>query len=266
MHTRTLAALAAAAVAPAAFAAAYTIADGNSVAVFDDALGQISWTVGRTNHIASQSFYFRIDGDDVESPLGSLSTVGTVLADTNPFSDQRPDAFGILYSGRGLDVEVLYTLRGSQPGGTVSDIAEQIVLRNRSQGTLSLSFFQFVDFNLLGSTNDDTVSVSNGNTLTQTDGQFAYAEEVVTPTPFAYQVDTAANLTNLFNDQFADNLNNSASAGPGDLAWAFQWNITLAEGETFIISKDKLLVVPTPGSATLLAAGGLLAALRIRRR
>jgi hypothetical protein len=40
------------------------------------------------------------------------------------------------------------------------------------------------------------------------------------------------------------------------LTWAFQWDFTIAPGDSAIISKDKS-IVPEPATMVLLGAGGL---------
>ncbi len=49
------------------------------------------------------------------------------------------------------------------------------------------------------------------------------------------------------NDPLSTTLNDLDSEGPGDVTWAFQWDISLAGNQSFLISRDKLLTVPEPG-------------------
>jgi len=65
-----------------------------------------------------------------------------------------------------------------------------------------------------------------------------------------------------------DNLDGSvAGYGPADLTWAFQWSErTIAPGQAFMISKDKLLTMePIPEPAGLGLMGLALLGLRKRR-
>jgi hypothetical protein len=52
--------------------------------------------------------------------------------------------------------------------------------------------------------------------------------------------------------------------GPGDLAWAYQWDFVVPVGGTFQISKDKHLSgIPEPAAALLLSMGlGMIAVVR----
>jgi hypothetical protein len=57
--------------------------------------------------------------------------------------------------------------------------------------------------------------------------------------------------------------------GPGDVTWAYQWDVSVPVGGTFQISKDKNLsagVIPEPATVALLSvvAGMLLAMRRTR--
>ncbi len=161
-----------------------------------------------------------------------------------------------------MQIETIFTLRGGTDGSGRSDLAEQIVIRNLGTSTLSLSFFQFVDFDLGGDFADDTGEIINGNTVRQSDDDFSISETVVTPQPALFQVDDQSVLSGLLNDDAIDDLSGQSSY-VGDVAWAFQWDITLEAGQTFIISKDKS-IVPAPGSLALLAGAGLITARRRR--
>jgi len=57
------------------------------------------------------------------------------------------------------------------------------------------------------------------------------------------------------NDANPDNLNDVASAGPGNVTWALQWDTLLLPNQDFIISKDKHLqvqIIPEPSLFALL--------------
>ncbi len=241
------------------------LADANSTATFDTNSGQISWLVDGVEQIFAQDFFFRRASDTREYRVDdvNLSLDGIFTSDTNPFTDTSHDALAQLYSdGNGLQIETLFTLRGGTAGSSNADLAEQITIRNTSNASMSLSFFQFVDFDLGGDFSDDAGQIVNGNTAQQADNDFSVAETVVTPSPTLFQMSNAVLMNAFLNDNNVDNLDGSSSFA-GDVGWAFQWDITLAAGEQFIISKDKS-IVPAPGSAMLLGAAGLFAGRRRR--
>ncbi len=241
------------------------LADGNSTAGFNDQ-GQISWIVDGVEQLFDQQFYFRRSSDTREYVLGDggLGNIGSFVTDTNPFRDDRDDAFGNLYADQsGLEIETVFTLRGGNAGSGRADLAESITIRNTGLQTISLSFFQYVDFDLGGDASDDTGWIVNGNTVRQEDAEFSVAEVVVTPAPMAWSVSDYPLLDDALNDDDIDNLDNNSHAD-GDIAWAFQWNITLDAGDSFIISKDKS-IVPAPGAIALLGLSAALVTPRRRR-
>ncbi len=243
----------------------YTLEDRNSSASFDLNSGQISWEVDGVSQLFAQEFYFRRSTDQGELLLSAanLSLDGILTTDTNPFRDDREDAIAQLYNDdNGMQIETIFTLRGGTDGSGRSDLAEQIVIRNFGDSTLSLSFFQFVDFDLGGDIDDDFGEIVNGNTVAQSDDGFFISETVVTPQPTLFQVGDAIAMSDMLNDDAIDTLSGQASY-QGNVAWAFQWDITLESGEAFIISKDKS-IVPAPGSLALLAGAGLISTRRRR--
>jgi len=241
------------------------LSDANSIAEFNTSSGQVSWLVDGVEQLFTQEFYFRRASDTRELRLDTtnMSLDGIFTSDTNPFSDTNDDALAQLYSdGNGLQIETLFTLRGGTAGSANADLAEQITIRNNSASTMTLSFFQFVDFDLGGDFSDDSGQIVGGNTAQQLDDDFSVSETVVTPAPDSFQMSNAVALSAMLNDNAIDNLNGAAAAA-GDVGWSFQWNLVLAAGEQFIISKDKS-IVPAPGSIMLLGAAGLLGTRRRR--
>lgn len=264
--TTVLAALATASFAQAGEGQFDTLlADGNSTAGFNDE-GQISWIVDGVEQLFDQQFYFRRGTDTREYVLGAggLENIGSFVTDTNPFRDDSVDAFGNLYRDQaGLEVETIFTLRGGNAGSGRADLAESITIRNTGLSTISLSFFQYVDFDLGGDASDDNGWIVNGNTVRQEDAEFSVAEVVVTPAPHRWSIGNFPDLDEALNDDDIDNLDNNSHA-QGDIAWGFQWDITLAAGESFQISKDKS-IVPAPGALALLGLSAGLIAPRRRR-
>ena len=244
----------------------YTLSDRNSSATFDVNSGQIAWDVDDTSQLFAQEFYFRRSTDQSEVLLSStnLSLDGVFTTDTNPFRDDRNDALGMLFSDdNGMQIETIFTLRGGTDGSNRSDLGEQIVIRNNSQEIMTLSFFQFVDFDLGGDLNDDSGEIISGNTVRQSDDDLSVSETVVTPQPTLFQVGDADAMDAMFNDNAIDDLDGTSSHS-GTVAWAFQWDITLQAGQAFIITKDKS-IVPAPGSLALIGLAGLIANRRTRR-
>lgn len=263
-HALIIAASAAIASTAVASDPQFVLSDRNSTATFDVNNGQISWDVDGVSQLFAQEFYFRRANDTREHLLSAanLSLDGILTTDTNPFRDDRDDSLSQLFSDdNGLQIETIFTLRGGSDGSSRADLAEQIVIRNLSQESMSISFFQFVDFDLGGDPDDDEGMIMSGNTVSQSDDGFSVSETVVTPQPNYFQVGDADEISAMLNDANVDTLNNAASYA-GNVGWSFQWDITLAAGQSFIITKDKS-IVPAPGSFALL---GLAGAIITRRR
>ncbi len=87
----------------------------------------------------------------------------------------------------------------------------------------------------------------------------------MTPAPTRFQMALTPTIVNALNDTAVTNLTNAAGpVGPGDIAWAFQWDVTLAPGQVLLVSKDKQIqIVPTSGSLGLAMVGAVLL---VRRR
>ena len=67
------------------------------------------------------------------------------------------------------------------------------------------------------------------------------------------------------NDGLPTTLNDNGGPVSGDVNWAFQWDFTLDPNHSFIISKDKTLVVPEPTALVLLGMSIGCMAFRIRK-
>jgi hypothetical protein len=150
------------------------------------------------------------------------------------------------------------SLQGGAIGSQTSDMAEQIKITNTSSQPLDFHFFQYVDFNLSASA--DTAFMTNANTVDQFGGGQSVSETVATPASSHHEIAVTPTILGLLTGGSALTLNDANSAGPDDVAWAFEWDATLASGGTLLISKDKHLIVPEPATfmLTALALGGLL--------
>jgi hypothetical protein len=256
----------------------YTLSDANSVARIDlsnpnpGLVGMFDWSVqGSPSQLRQQWFWFRV-GPNPENPINTISP---------------PAFFGFLgtrglvttYANAAFSIEIDYLLTGGSfvpPGGLAqSDIQETIRIHNTSGGPLDFHFYQYSDFDLAGAGNDSiTLGTDPGgryNSANQSDGISTLTESVTVNTPSASHGE--ANFFNAtwvkLNNGAPDILNDNATAGPGNVTWALQWDVLLNPNDTFIISKDKRLQVaipiPEPSSFLLLPLGAAAFAF-IRRR
>lgn len=253
-----------------AMAQTYTLEDFNSSTFFNLSGGnQISWTVDGVNQLFGQRFFYREGLMTDEAAVDSLPLTGHQATDTNFFDDPRLDTIATRYSAAsGLEFRISYHLRGGTLGSGTGDLAETINIQNNGNSPISLSFFQYVDFDLGGTIAGDFGEIIGGDSVYQYDttGNLAVNETVVTPAPNHFQMGQYPSIVNMFGDGLVTNLNDfGGPMGPTDITWAFQWDLNLNPGQSFIISKDKLLYIPTPGAAALLGMGGLVATRRRRR-
>lgn len=256
--------------ASAAIAQPVVLSDRNSDALFNPTAGnQIGWSVDGVNQLFNQRFFYRSAGFNDEVPVDSLPIAGAFASDSNPFGDPRPDTLATQYNDAGgLQFDITYQLRGGAAGSGASDLGESIAITNNGNAAQSVSFFQYVDFDLGGTPGGDIGSITAGRVAHQADtfGGFNVTETVVTPAPSHFQMDVFPNLVNQFFDGVPTTLNDFAGPLFGDITWGFQWDFTLAPGQTFIISKDKRLEqVPAPAGVALVGLTGLVAMGRRRR-
>jgi len=258
------------AVASQAFGSITVLNDGNSQAIIEDAgslAGMRSWMIDGVENLALQGFWFRTAVMNQEANIGTLALNGRIVTDTNTFADPRPDTLALQYGGDGFVIETRWTMRGGTSGNFTSDIAETIAIRNMSSVPLVISFFQYSDFDLGGTVNDQSISIggTNNQVVRQSDFGFAANETVVTPAPTRFEAGFFPSTLTKLNDNVADDLNNVAGPlGPGDLTWAYQWDFVIPAGQSRIISKDKQ-IVPSPGAVALVGLGGALIATKRRR-
>jgi len=246
------------------------LTNGNSTVRVDpySSEGVYEWTIGKTSHLAQQWFWLRSDLDGLDDREYSLDEF-----DPTPVVSQPLPNVGIItYSDGRLEIEVTYVLV-SGPGLFAADLAEVIKITNLSEeDEVFLDFFQYSDFDLNGTEDDDTVVITGGNRAYQTDGGSAatFSETVVSQSPDLSEVALHPDTLDKLEDGHIDDLDGSTGPlGPDDVTWAFQWdNRIIQPEEALTISKDKVLIsnpIAEP-SAVLLLAGGLLGTYKRRKR
>jgi hypothetical protein len=237
------------------------LSSGNSTASFDlssTGVGMNGWTVNGVNQLNEQSFWYELGSSGPVQRINSLS-----LSSYTPGSNQLE----AVYSGSGLEIDVNWTLIGAASGHQQSDVSELIDITNTTSATvLDFHFWQYANLDLLGSSQNTSVSITGGNTAWQYNGSLAVSETADVPSPSYYEADLQPTV---LGEVQAGLLSDNSSQTNGDLAWAFQWDQQLSPGDSLIISKDMhLSSVPEPGTLVLLGVGaiGLLAWAWRRRR
>ena len=233
------------------------LGDPNSVA------GQFSWVVDGVEQIYQQWFWYRIGDVGPEAPLDEIGLQASVTLDRD--GEPGDEKVLALYDNTDVRVVLSFSLAGGEIGSNASDILEIIEITNLTGSSMDLSFFQYVDFDLGGDPNDKSVEIIGGNTAIQEDFSLRISETAVVPTPTHYEVAVLPTIIAKLTDGDADNLDDVA--GPvtnGDLAWAFQWDLTLSSNQTALIAKNKTLnsVIPAPSAI----GGGLALMLGVMKR
>lgn len=253
----SLATLAATGVLAAPSLATVTLSYGGStVELADNGLDAgmaYTWLLGGRDHLYEERYFFRTSPNDIFQPLGALGFSG--------FFKPMANLAVFYYDGLGLHIEVSYYLTGGLLSG---DLAESVFVKNVGGQHAFFDLIEYDDFDLNQSIGDDTAKIMDPHSIRQWDGNIAINADVVTAPPASFQeVRRYADLRNDITGIPGYMLNPSNNFWVGDSTFGFQWVFELSPNEEFLMSKDKLLLVPEPGS--LIAFAGL-AALALRKR
>lgn len=241
-----------------ASAAVLVLQDDNTVARLDDASqsGLYDFEVDGLDYLTQYGFWYRV-GNTAEQHVSTLTKIGSAATDTN--GDGFADTALVYYRDAAdtFRFELSYQISGGSPGSGSAGLAQQFRLDNRTNGNLSIALFEFVDVQVGGTAAGDIVEVVTPNFGTASDGPYLW-QEGITPPLTRTQVGDPATLLGLLNDGVATTLNNTTGPiGPGDNAYALQWNLTLGRNQSVTFSKA-ITVIPEPASLVLVLGAALL--------
>ncbi len=234
--------------------------------------GLIGWEIdppvnGIRSHVEQQWYWYRLPGMTreyaVSDVAGGLTYVDSLVSGNQIAASFRTNGLFI--------VQLEYTLNGGAPGSGQSSLTEVITFRNLTDTPLSLTWFEFDDFDLNYTLNNDTAS-GGVNGITQVDPSGVTLQVSHDVTPNRYQISSAPGFPDnpIFDDLEDDNvddLDNSGSpTGPGLIRFAFQWDLELPVGEDYSITVTKLIIPePTTGLLVAMALAGFGVLARRRR-
>jgi len=241
----------------------FTLTDTNTSVhvVGDNPIGIDQWNIHGTNQLFTNTYLWRVGDSGTADFVQNLA-----LTSSTQFGNQF---LNLTYTNAavGFAVDVTYALSG---GASFFDLAEIVRVRNIGNAPLDFRLFQYNDFNLRTTPDNDLVTRINSSTMDQGDGNLVvhYVVAGAVPVPAFSQLGSPL-LTDLTSTP-GMNLDTAAGGGigqtaAGDVAYAFQWNRTLGVGDNLSISTNKVASAPEPGTIAGLMVGSLYF-LRRRKR
>jgi PEP-CTERM motif len=266
---------------PEASGQTYNISNGNSVVSVNATpsanAGMFNYSVNAVNQAVDQWFWYRAGS------MSSQSSIDTIGALTATQSDARD--LSLTYSGSQYSATVVYKLTGGSAGSGQSGLNEGITFLNTSSANLTLSFFDYANFQLGGTPSGQTLQFKSSSippplhygSFTQTAGPLSLTTQITggigggSPGAVNPSHIEAANynqtLTEL-NSGTPITLDDNPGPVSGNVTGTFEWDVTLAPGTSLTLSSlINITSVPEPSSLMLLALGlGIGAALSRRAK
>jgi hypothetical protein len=253
-------------------ASIYTIGARDTSLQINLAGGLSQWTIDGVNQLNLQSLYYSVGS----GPTASIYTIGipSVPSITTNLSHTTV-SLDTAYANSTIGVDTLFSLQSSPIGSGKATLAETFTINNLSATTQVFHFYQYSDFDLGGVSGGQNVQfTSNGSgqqyQVVQTGSGTILTGLVTAVTGGSFgQSELQAGLFdgNKFGLGSGNpvTLDNTLTAGPGNVVYAYEWDATLAAGSSITIGEIQT-VVPEPSSVTLVASGMLALVLLYRRR
>ena len=212
--------------------------------------GMHNWTIDGTDVLAQQWFWYRVGNVGGQFSLDTLPATYNLLA---------PSILKASFTGATFVVTMTLNLSGGSVGSGNSDLSLQFKIQNTGSTNLNFHFFEYSNFDL-GGVPGDSVSFLNSNTVAQTGSVGSLLETVATGAsgflaPMHHEANLLPNTLNSLTSGSTYFLNDTNSAGPGDVTWAYEWDVNVAPGSSTQISKDINLQIPEPGTFALVFLG-----------
>ncbi|MBU0679161.1 MAG: PEP-CTERM sorting domain-containing protein [Verrucomicrobia bacterium] len=235
--------------------------DGNSDLVVSDdtAHGVFGWSVENPSVVngGGGNFWYREGSTGGESYLGTVGPTSGVQPSSNLVT--------LLYDLGNVDLQVDYQLQGEATGSMESRLFEAVTISNASLSAVEFHLFQDWSYSFVGS-DSESMEILNGNQSLYQEGNYR-GVSVYSPDPDHY-IATAANLVVELADGNPTTFSDlSGPAGPGFVNSGFQWDFTLAVGETRTFNVEHhVFMIPEPSTWALMLTASLLFGIKPLRR
>lgn len=251
----------AALVATGAFAnaALFTLTDAGASVTIDtnNTAGALrDFRIGGVDTLFAGEYYWRIGG-------GTATNITATAAGNTSATQIGTNRLDVTYVQADFTMRVIYSLNGGTING---DLAEQVMITNTSNSAYDFRLWQYSDFDLPNGTN--TVERTGNASMRQTNAGWTM-NSTSTSVPNFSQLGAFPTVRTQILTADADLLvaagNGIGETFVGDSTFGFEWVRSLAAGETFMVSSDKIVAVPEP--ATMIALGlGAASLITARRR
>jgi len=235
--------------------------------------GVSDWTIDGVNQLNQQWFYYSVGSGPVYS-IDQIAPWTTPSISTN--GPKTVITLNETYASPTISVGTQFQLQSQPLGSGQAKLAQTLTINNPTATQQTYHFYQYSDFDLGG-------VLGNQNVVFSANGSGQYYQVVQTGLTGStlnglisgvsggisvqYEVEagtydgTQFGLTN--GNPSAPTLDGKLTAGPGDVVYAYEWDVTLSPGGAVIISE--LQSVPEPSSVALISSGTLVLVL-LRRR
>jgi MYXO-CTERM domain-containing protein len=221
--------------------------------------GLANFNAGGGDNVYQNWWWFRVAGDTAET---AFPWAGTTGPDSESYVGDTA-TLGWEASLTGWTARLQVVVDEVTPGSAAT-ATETMLIQNTGDEPLTLSVFNYLDADIISSSNDSAELLAPGLIEISDSGEYMQFYGVGAD---AYQVTSYSTLRTALRDDAVTDLDDSGLPfGPGDFTGAFQWDLVIEPGAQATIVEGLSIntdAVPEPAMLSLLALGGLAL---VRRR